>query len=401
MAASQFEEIAREAAEKARRAKEEQERARANGHAHADGEAKPLEPLLHYRGEGYRAAPRRDMLVKGLMGAGELSVTYGQAKVGKSFLITDLALAVAAAVDRWFGHRIKRQGFVLYCIMEGAGGYPNRLQAWSQRHNRPVPDNFVWVPVRLRFVEDGTDDAAAEDVRRLKALVEQIKAETGLPCVLIVVDTAARAMTGCDENSAQDMGRFLDQCAELQSMEDRPHVCVIHHENAAGSKARGSTALLGGGDTFIHVTRDGKDRSWTVQWAKDDGEGTPHGFDLQAVELGEDEDGDQVRSCAVAATDGTPDDNSAAGRRKLGPVEKVVHDALLAAIVDHPDSTPRAHDVPSHVRGVTMERWHDYATRYLPQPTVKHKNEAFNRASQKLIADRIVNHVAGFVWTKP
>jgi hypothetical protein len=159
--------------------------------------------------------------------------------------VTDLALAVAAAVERWFSHRIKRRGFVLYLIMEGSGGYPNRLQAWSQHHGRPVPDNFVWVPVRLRFVEDGTDDAAAEDVQRLKALVEQIKAETGLPCVLIVVDTAARAMTGCDENSTGDMGRFLDQCAELQGMQDRPHVCVIHHENAAGTKSARQHRALG------------------------------------------------------------------------------------------------------------------------------------------------------------
>jgi hypothetical protein len=323
-------------------------RRKPNGHADPAGEDQPeLEPLPHYCGEGYRDAPTRDLLVKRLMGAGELSIVYGQAKVGKSFLVTDLALAVAAAVEKWFGHRIKRQGFVLYCIMEGAGGYPNRLMAWSNHHGRPVPDNFVWVPVRLRFVEDKTVDAAAEDVRRLKALAEQIKAETGLPCVLIVVDTAARAMTGC----------------------------------------------------FVHVTKDAAtgNRSWAIQWAKDDGEGQPHGFTLRTVDLGEDEDGDQMRSCTVAPTD-TADAGKA--RRTLRDNEKVAYEALLAAIVDHPDPTPRAHDIPHHAKGVTMKRWREHAVRYLPQDTVKRRNEAFNRAVKTLVADRFVHHVAGFVWTK-
>jgi hypothetical protein len=110
-----------------------------------------------------------------------------------------------------------------------------------------------------------------------------------------------------------------------------------------------------------------------------------------------------VRSCTVAPTDAA---DAGKATRSLRDHEKVVHEALLAAIVDHPDPTPRAHDIPHHAIphhaiGVTMERWREHAGRYLPQDTVKRRNEAFNRAVKTLVADRFVHHVAGFVWTKP
>jgi hypothetical protein len=44
------------------------------------------------------------------------------------------------------------------------------------------------------------------------------------------------------------------------------------------------------------------------------------------------------------------------------------------------------------------ERWQDYSFRYLPQVELKRKVEAFNRASARLVADRLVRHVEAFAW---
>jgi hypothetical protein len=375
------------------RAAREQAKRKPNGQAG--------EPLLYFRGEDYRRAPQRDMVIKGLLGRGELSVWYGPPKSGKSFLVTDLALAVAEAVATWFGHRIKGKGFVVYCVMEGAGGFPNRLRAWSDARGRPVPDSFVWVPLRLNFLAGGATEAAAADVLRIQALVEHLKRETGLPCVLIVVDTVARAMTGADENSTQDMGLFLDQCAFLQELFDRPHVLVVHHENAAGSRTRGSSALNGGGHTFVRIERTEAGRAWSIEAAKDDADGERHGFALQRTVLGDDEDGDEVTSCILVEAEAPTKEAIKAPR--LTDKQRVVLECLDAALVDHGESPPPARDIPRNSRGVRLVRWCEATLRYQPGGQSEHelewrKKQSFYRTAEALQAKGLVRHVDGWCW---
>jgi hypothetical protein len=300
-------------------------------------------------GEQYRDLPRREMLVKGLMGAGELSVTYGAPKTGKSFLLTSVALAVACGTPDWFGHRIKRRGLVIYCTMEGAGGFPNRLAAWADKTGQRVPDTFAYVPVRLRFLSDPSGPlhrrrkALAEDIVRLARLVSEMEALSGLPCVLLVVDTVARAMTGRDENSTQDMGEFVDACAELQTLPNRPHVALVHHESKGGTM-RGSGALTGAGDTMIRVQRleDGS-RQWAVELSKDDADGEDHAFDLELVTLGQDDDGDDITSCVIT-DQGTP--AKQATKAKPQSVNERVLSALADAIAKDGITPPPGYDIP-------------------------------------------------------
>jgi hypothetical protein len=266
---------------------------RPNGPADADA----LLPYLS--GEDYRELPPRELVIKGLFGVGELSVLYGPPKSGKSFLATDAGLAIAAGHPLWFGHKIKRRGLAFYVVAEGAGGFGNRLAAWSQTNDRPVPTTFAWATARLRFLTEPVRNAAAEDVHRLMAAIVDAETAAAAPCVAVIIDTAARAMTGGDENSAQDMGRFLDQCSLLQTIRSRPHVVVVHHDNAAGTKARGSTALPAAADTLLRIERGDEGRAWSVDWAKDAHDDRQFGFRLEQVALGRDDDGDPVTSCVV------------------------------------------------------------------------------------------------------
>jgi hypothetical protein len=102
-------------------------------------------------------------------------------------------------------------------------GFADRPRAWSVNHGRPVPDTSAWVPVRLRFLGEETTAAASVDVLRLQALVEGLEGRTGLACVLVVVDTAARAIGG-DEDSARDMGDFPAPCAAQHELPGRTAV---------------------------------------------------------------------------------------------------------------------------------------------------------------------------------
>lgn len=350
-------------------------------------------------GEQYRGLPRREMLVKGLFGVGEMSVTYGAPKTGKSFLLTSCALAIACGDSDWFGYRIKRPGLVIYCIMEGAGGFPNRLAAWSERTGRIVPNQFAYVPVRLRFLAPEKNKtpfqrarAVAEDILRLKRLVAEVEAQTGQPCVMLVIDTVARAMTGRDENDTQDMGEFVDACSELQGLPSRPHVALVHHESKSGSM-RGSSALVGAGDTMLRVQRTDTGRQWAVEFSKDDADGEDHAFDLELVEIGQDDDGDPIASCVVI------DDGKPAAKTGVKPpsnIEKALA-ALSRAISTAGMEPPPGYEIPVKYV-VSGDYWRCEANKTMAGETPESRAAAFRNARKKLFDQGAVAGAGNFVW---
>lgn len=351
-------------------------------------------------GEQYRGLPRREMLVKGLFGVGELSVTYGAPKTGKSFLLTSCALAIACGDPDWFGYRIKRAGLVIYCIMEGVGGFPNRLAAWSERTGRIVPNQFAYVPVRLRFLAPegakpglGRRKIIAEDILRLQRLVAEVEAQAGQPCVMLVIDTVARAMTGRDENDTQDMGEFVDACGELQNLPSKPHVALVHHESKSGTM-RGSSALVGAGDTMVHVERtEAGERQWCVEFSKDDADGKAHVFDLELVTIDRDEDGDEVTSCVVR------DEGSPAQKANTKPpsnTEKALT-ALSRAIATAGMEPPPGFEIP--VRFVVSgDYWRCEAAKSMAGETPESRAAAFRNARKKLFDEGLVAGAGQFVW---
>jgi len=351
-------------------------------------------------GEEYRGLPKRQMVVKGLLGVGELSITYGAPKTGKSFLLTSMALAVACGDGEWFGHRIKRPGLVVYCTMEGSGGFPNRLAAWARHAGRTVPELFAYVPVRLRFLApEGTRrplskrKAATEDVQRLMTLVGQLEARTGAPCVLLVVDTVARAMTGRDENSSQDMSEFIDACGDLQALPNRPHVALVHHENKNGT-IRGSGVSVASGDTLIRVQRGEEGRTWAVDVSKDDADGKEYAFELRTVTLGQDEDGDDITSCVVI-------DEGPATKRppeaKPPTVAEIVTKALHDAIAADGIKPPHGYEIPAEYV-VSGDWWRGVAVKRINGETEESRAAAFRKARKQLTEAGKIAGAGPFVW---
>jgi hypothetical protein len=372
---------------------------RPNGDARQEAPAHGRKPIKVYRGEEYKKAPRRDMVVKGLLGSGELTVWHGAPKSGKSMLVSALALAVAAGWEAWCGRRIKRRGVVLYLVMEGAGGFPSRLEAWSHLHDTPVPDNFVWAPERLSFMTEPTVENAALDVARIRDLVADLEADAGEPVIMIIIDTAARAMTGYDENSSLEMGRFVDQCAILQELPSRPHVIVVHHDNASGTKGRGSTALDGAHNAGVWVKRTEGGRTWQVHQAKDDPETEPEGFKLEVVELGEDEDGDPIKS--VVAVEAEAPEPPAPKERRLTPKQQRVLDCFHKAVIEHGEPPPHAHDIPRNSKGARFAWWVEAIIRHTPSgedaPEWRKRQDA-ERSARALIDRGIVLSALDYCW---
>jgi hypothetical protein len=216
-------------------------------------------------------------LVHGLLGQGEASAVYGQPGSGKSVLIEDMALHIAAGRD-WHGKPGQR-GAVVYVALERRKLVERRARAFGKKHGLDdLPFAIVGGVYDFRIPATAT---------WLADICAQVARLTGEKVVLIVIDTLSRALAGGDENSPKDMGAIVTATAQLQEATGG-HVLWVHHMPHDGDRMRGHGALLGAMDTTLHVCKAGTGRTATVVKANDSEEGECITFDLESVQIGED-----------------------------------------------------------------------------------------------------------------
>jgi hypothetical protein len=230
-------------------------------------------------------------IVKGLLQAGTLIVVFGDSNSGKTFFVLDLVLAVAGGA-RWRGRRVMR-GLVLYIAGEGPSGMKNRLAANQIR-------GLMRPGLPLAVVDRAADLLHIDgDMEGLLELVRQCESESGETCVLIVVDTLARAMAGGDENSPEDMTALIANADRLRK-ETGAAVLLIHHSGKDATKgARGHSSLRAAVDSEILIEGQSGRRVATVVKQRDLPSGQAFAFELEPQVLGHDDDGEPVTSCIV------------------------------------------------------------------------------------------------------
>lgn len=158
-----------------------------------------------------------------------MSVLYGESGVGKSFIALDYGMRIASSGAN-----------VLYAPTEGEAGYRKRVDSWKAHHK------IAKLP-RMFFLFGGF---SIHDEKEREALLPGIKQ---IAPRLLVVDTLAMGMVGLDENSARDMGLFMDSCRKLMRELDCA-ILLVHHTGKAGVAERGSSALRGNADTMIRLS---------------------------------------------------------------------------------------------------------------------------------------------------
>ena len=207
---------------------------------------------VHY----LRNMPPVEWLVDGLLTKHGFSVLYGEPGAGKSFLAIDMALSVAYG-KAWHSNPVQR-GAVLYIAGEGVGGLGKRIKAWQAHHKLTADVPFYVLPTAVRFREP-------DDVERLLRTIDHLDTKFSA----VFVDTVARALLGGDENSATDMGMFVDAC-EIVKRHCECAVVAIHHSGKDAARGmRGSTALLGAVDTSIKVSKLEETVTLTTEKQKD------------------------------------------------------------------------------------------------------------------------------------
>lgn len=183
--------------------------------------------IIH--GDDLAHLPKASWLVPGEIPERALVMLYGQSGHGKSFLALDYALSVAQTES------------VVYGAYEGESGYAARVAAWSEHHKKPLGKFYICLGA-VSLIQSGEQQAFISALRDIQPK-------------LVVVDTLAMAMIGADENSARDMGAFVNACREIRNGLNCT-VMLVHHANKAGVAERGSSAIRGACDVIMRLNAE-------------------------------------------------------------------------------------------------------------------------------------------------
>lgn len=300
-------------------------------------------------------------LVQHLLPTRGLACIVGPPKSGKSFMTTDMLFSVARGVP--YAGRATLPGPVIYLTGEGVMGFKRRLIAMRRHYD--VEGHGV--PF---FMIENVPDLGSErtDVHDLLRELDQFITERRLarPRAL-ALDTLARCMGEGDENTARDMGRFVNRCGVIERHFECA-VAVVHHMGknpAAGG--RGSNALNGAADVTITVEKSDAFSTVRIDEMKDGPEGQEWRFRLVPYDLAETSDTptettNETTTCVVElmgeATRAKPRETKT-NRAPKG----VVGDLLLVirhALNEAGEASVPSVDVPNNVRAVSRANLRNY-----------------------------------------
>ena len=282
-------------------------------------------------------SPVKWLVKRWVQGMG-LMMVHGPSGGGKTFMVLDWVLHLAAGRTEWQGHKVKPCD-VVYLAGEGHQGLRGRIAAW--KHHHTVTALSMWLS------QSGCDLNTPDGYQMAAAHIRSLPRIPGV----IVVDTLHRFLMG-DENSAQDAKTMLDACARLMH-EFMCTVILVHHtgvSDEAQHRARGSSAWRGALDIEVSIVPGTKDAPMqVVQRKSKDAELAPTiNVELHQVTIPGwfDEDGQPVTSAVIVPSAALP---TVKTDHKLATHRKTIENAWWAS------GTPERKGLPYIERGALME----------------------------------------------
>jgi len=252
--------------------------------------------------------PAPEWIIQDTLPANSLVEVFGPSGEGKTFTVLDMALHVAYG-RTWHGFQVRQTG-VLYVCGEGLAGMKARIQVWRDYH-----EGIESPPLYITRHEIGFADPDA--VSELIEAIDSCVGEVGM----VIVDTLHANFGHGNENSPDDMGRFLVGMRTLQRHLTATVIAVHHtgHENQ--HRARGHSSLKAALDTEIQVAKSTTDEKLigvTVtkqrcgsKWDE------PQGFRFHVDETGWfDNFGEPITSCVLTPVDAIPELPGSTGDRR-------------------------------------------------------------------------------------
>lgn len=259
-----------------------------------EGIVKAPKPTFLMTTSDFMAPPKPlTWTIKGIIEDQSVGMLYGESGGGKSFLAISMAASIGTGVD-WYGRKVK-QGAVVYANGEGHVGLSRRFKAWEIKTGTPIASVY---PTRVPVLF-GNPDSVRQLSEEMSLLPEKPS--------LLVIDTLARATAGMEENSAKDMGMFIENIDKLK----RDHGCsvlIVHHSGKnADNGARGSSAIKAAMDFELGLLPVGQTAFEVLCTKMKEAERfKPMGFEFRTVKLPSDwvnDDGCRLQSAILHSID--------------------------------------------------------------------------------------------------
>lgn len=237
-----------------------------------------------------------DWIIPGYIERNSLGLIFGDPESLKSFMAVGVAGSIGTASD-FHGIPVKMSQPVAFFAAEGQSGIKRRFMAWAIRHQINIDDAPIYVSTTPANLSD------PDFVQEVLSAIREMQKATGDPG-LIVIDTVARNFGPGDENSTQDMTRFIAATDQIRA-ETGAAILLIHHSGHGDkSRARGAMALKGALDFEYRMTRTDNQVVMECTKMKDAPRPDPMAFEIRTVELGVyDEDGEPVTSAILDRVD--------------------------------------------------------------------------------------------------
>jgi RecA-family ATPase len=190
-----------------------------------------------------------EWLFGGVVPTGSTGMLAGDPKSGKSTLITQMALCLAAGRDPFYDCRVSRAGRILYIAAEGArAAYQNRVRTAASSLGISLSRNEAtrWF-IQKQKVSDYMLGSAG-----LHRMVAETKPD------LLVLDTLGYFHRG-NENDATDWKRHVMHPCRALTAEFGCAVLLVHHqtkesaERKGAQRVRGTTAMTGDCDYLLQL----------------------------------------------------------------------------------------------------------------------------------------------------
>jgi RecA-family ATPase len=168
-----------------------------------------------------------EWLVRDYIPSQSVGMIYGPSGAGKSHIAFDMAAMIANGVP-WFDKDTK-QGNVLVMAGEGLSGLSRRLKAIEIENDLTIEQGNLHISNRAIGLD--TDDGYKQ--------VEQAIAELETPPQLIFIDTLSRHLMNSEENSNDDMARFINKLEDIRLKYGCTIILVHHTGKGSNQTARG------------------------------------------------------------------------------------------------------------------------------------------------------------------
>lgn len=183
-------------------------------------------------------------LVRDFFERDSIALIYGAPGSGKSFFAVDVAASIAMG-NAWFGRKV-HSGPVFYIAGEGHNGLARRFKAWEVARAVEIQRGRIYKSAGALSILD--EEAVLE-------MVAVIEATGEIPAV-VCIDTLARNFGAGDENSTEDMSKFITHVDRHLRQRWSCSVILVHHSGHNMERARGSSALKAAVDAECEVSKD-------------------------------------------------------------------------------------------------------------------------------------------------